>query len=75
MIVLIDYGDKEYYVRADVYLYYLHISILSYPHCIICISTDSCSTYFRKTFFLVTSFILKTLLIMMKISVVYLTTK
>ena len=24
MIVLIDYGDKEYYVRADVYLYYLH---------------------------------------------------
>lgn len=33
MIVLIDYGDKEYYVRAKclyLYLYYLHIPILSY---------------------------------------------
>ena len=32
MIVLIDYGDKEYYVRADVYLYYLHSPILSSLH-------------------------------------------
>ena len=38
MIVLIDYGDKEYYVRAKclyLYLYYLHSPILSYLNYII----------------------------------------
>lgn len=38
MIVLIDYGDKEYYVRAKclyLYLYYLQSPILSYLNYII----------------------------------------